>query len=280
MSQHARAELLALANSSGVFPLPSNNSDAQRTESYPKPVVSQAPSNHDCAEPNSFENSFANSSGALSTPSDKYDENAENIDPNSPQNQQNQHPFAVYPRITSILRDSEAYPIASRIAYPPLALRSQYEGAQAYGADESIAAPVPLSYSARSKEVLSSMISPPQPPGFPRMIFFKPYPCPQLLTPLSQSLLQEIRINENPSPYPNSMHSTLKPTTSYQPVSFLSLFYLMGYNLYTSRPQILAQTPASTTIIPIRTRRHWHNTLSPIAIPPRAHTSAPSRQQR
>ncbi|KAJ7350865.1 hypothetical protein DFH08DRAFT_1078966 [Mycena albidolilacea] len=191
MSQHARAELLALAKSSGVFPLLSNNSDARRTESYPIPVVSQAPSNHNFAEPNSFENSFANSSGALSTPSDKYDEDAENIDPNSPQNQQNQHPFAVYPRITNILRDSEAYPIAS---YRPLALRSQYEGAQAYDADESIAAPVPLSYSARSKEVLSSMISPPQPPGFPQ--------------PAS-------RISHQREPAPSSQFDPFNPQTNY-----------------------------------------------------------------
>jgi hypothetical protein len=226
MSQHARAELLALANSSGVFPLPSNNSDAQRTESYPIPVVSQAPSNHDFAEPNSFENSFANSSGAISTPSDKYDEDAENIDPNPPQNQQNQHPFAVYPRITSILRDSEAYPIASRIAHPPLALRSQYEGAQAYGADESIAAPVPLSYSARSKDVLSSMISPPQPPGFPRMIFLSHIhvhsSLPSFAEPASRNSHQR-------EPASLSQFDAFNPQTDYiLPASLISLSFLFS----------------------------------------------------
>ncbi|KAF7350877.1 hypothetical protein MSAN_01649800 [Mycena sanguinolenta] len=105
---------------------------------------------------------MADSSGAVSTPSDHYDEDAENIDPNSSENQLTHHP--VSRTVANVLCDSQAHTVPASSAHNPI---SQYARAQVA---ESIAAPVPLPYSARSKEVLSSMISPTQPAGFSRPV--------------------------------------------------------------------------------------------------------------
>lgn len=75
-------------------------------------------------------------SATPSTPSDFYDEDAENINPN-------QMPYPTHaPRPMNVLRDSQAYPVPQD------------------DDENGIAAPVPLSYNARSKSVLSAMISP------------------------------------------------------------------------------------------------------------------------
>ncbi|KAF8161801.1 hypothetical protein K438DRAFT_2025720 [Mycena galopus ATCC 62051] len=155
MSQHA---LAALAKYSSAIATP-NAGDGPRMNSQqdyrPIPVIS--PSNHDFAE-------SANRSGTRSTPSDRYDEDAENIDPNSSENRQTHHPLLASSQVTNILRDSQAYTVASSF----FVQQSLPHHDHARDGAESIAAPVPLSYSARSKEVLSSMISPTQPPGFPK----------------------------------------------------------------------------------------------------------------
>ncbi|KAJ7750150.1 hypothetical protein DFH07DRAFT_828334 [Mycena maculata] len=124
--------------------------------------------------------SFENSSGPRSTPSDLYDENAENIDPNSREGQEqpDNYPISAHPRPTNILRDSQAYPVLFTVAVPGSERISEEA--------ESIAAPVPLPYSARSKEVLSAMISPAQPAGFPRPV----HP-------------EETRVHEDSSGYPS-----------------------------------------------------------------------------
>ncbi|KAJ7286866.1 hypothetical protein C8J57DRAFT_1652277 [Mycena rebaudengoi] len=75
-------------------------------------------------------------SATPSTPSDFYDEDAENINPN-------QMPYPTHaPRPMNVLRDSQAYPVPQD------------------DDENGIAAPVPLPYNARSKSVLSAMISP------------------------------------------------------------------------------------------------------------------------
>jgi hypothetical protein len=181
MSQHARAELLQLTKSSGA-PIVSPHNDGRlemwrmdSQQSYHR-ISDLSPFNYDLTE----SHSRANSSGHHSTPSDYYDEDAENIDPNSLQRKDHQthHPLSVHSRPTNILCDSQAYPVASNIDLP-----------QSQRVDtDPIAAPVPLPYSARSKEVLSAMISPVQPSGFPSKEF-KPANadvCSTFTEPVSQ----------------------------------------------------------------------------------------------
>ncbi|KAJ7133692.1 hypothetical protein C8R43DRAFT_1022773 [Mycena crocata] len=111
----------------------------------------------DCIQPVDMNmHSFSSSFGSRSTPSENYDEDAENIDPNSPERKgkKSHRPFSAQFRVTHILRDSQTFPLAD--AAPE--------------ESQQIAAPVPLSYSARSKEVLSAMISPVQPSGLPNPI--------------------------------------------------------------------------------------------------------------
>ncbi|KAJ6497395.1 hypothetical protein C8R45DRAFT_982747 [Mycena sanguinolenta] len=145
MSQHARNRILSLAQLPlhGLGSLEEDDVSKIMQQNY-RPLSVPIP----------------RSSGTVSTPSDHYDENAENIDPNSRQTQH--HPV---PRsITHVLCDSQVHTVTASDAYnlPPQYARVQEA--------ESIAAPVPLPYSARSKEVLTSMISPTQPSGFPRPV--------------------------------------------------------------------------------------------------------------
>ncbi|KAF7362498.1 hypothetical protein MVEN_00597500 [Mycena venus] len=149
--------MIALTNSGAYHAVPSNNggdspevwwTDSQQ-DYHPSPINSDFAESH----------SLANSSGALSTSSEIYDENAENIDPNSRERKDQQtHHVSVFSGTANVLCDS-----TSSIAHQPL---PQHD--RAPDDAEPIAAPVPLPYSARSKEVLSAMISPVQPSGFPK----------------------------------------------------------------------------------------------------------------
>ncbi|KAJ6593166.1 hypothetical protein B0H19DRAFT_1365309 [Mycena capillaripes] len=164
MSQHAFAELTQLSKSSRTpSGIPYSNvdkrgevwrMDSQQTYHF---VSVDPSSNHDFVE----SHSLSNSSGARSTPSYYYDEDAENIDPNFAVEQQIHHPSFYHSRATNILRDSQAYPVASSNTHQLVSEPERVDVAP-------IAAPVPLPYTARSKEVLSQMISPVQPSGFPR----------------------------------------------------------------------------------------------------------------
>lgn len=133
--------------------------------------------------------SFADTSGARSTPSDYYDENAENIDPNSSESQEEPetYPILTHSRPTNILRDSKAYPVSFTVAVP------KYRGIPKDL--HPIAAPVPLSYSARSKDVLSAMISPVQPFGFPSKLGYS-FTCRRPF--LSLIVLEQSHVTHKP----------------------------------------------------------------------------------
>ncbi|KAJ7647905.1 hypothetical protein FB45DRAFT_894731 [Roridomyces roridus] len=96
-------------------------------------------------------------SDARSTPSDCYDENAENIDPNG--EMEGSARRSTRPRPTNILCDSEFYPISD----PDLAEEEMVADELIPSDDDpsspAIVAPIPLPYTARSKDVLASMIS-------------------------------------------------------------------------------------------------------------------------
>ncbi|KAJ7478634.1 hypothetical protein B0H11DRAFT_1280101 [Mycena galericulata] len=146
-------------------------------------VSSNHPSNDGPHHTAVEQDSFADSSAAPSTPSDHYDENAENIDPNSPerQDQPHHHPGSAHSRPTNILCDSQTYPVSFTVAVP----KSRRVPEKA----EEIVAPVPLPYSARSKEALSAMISPVQPAGHPKPVQSQPHvphePCIDAVVPTS-----------------------------------------------------------------------------------------------
>ncbi|KAJ7496576.1 hypothetical protein FB451DRAFT_1359183 [Mycena latifolia] len=143
-----------------------NGRDVQRTAYLPaqRDVPLDSPALQH-AGPDPY--SLTNFSAAPSTPSDKYDEDAENIDPKSLEMKEMYQcpvPARSYSQATNVLRDSQAYPVSFKVALPLPQPNRLPEGA------EQIAAPVPLPYSARSKEVLSAMISPVQPSGFPKPV--------------------------------------------------------------------------------------------------------------
>ncbi|KAJ7125426.1 hypothetical protein C8R44DRAFT_980583 [Mycena epipterygia] len=166
-SQHPPAEPYSLTNSSGIYGRldhyeysGNNASYVRQQEDVRHPVYLESPFNPEIQHEPHF---LANSSKTPSTPSDYYDEDAENIDPNAnsleEKEEPNYRPISARYRPTNILCDSQAHPVSSTVALPH-SHRVQEDA-------EKIAAPVPLPYSARSKEVLSAMISPIQPPGFP-----------------------------------------------------------------------------------------------------------------
>ncbi|KAJ6631355.1 hypothetical protein B0H10DRAFT_2207030 [Mycena sp. CBHHK59/15] len=122
--------------------------------------------------------SYRNPSATPSTPSEYYDADAENIDPNVPNPETFLRPYPNQNHVSSvawadpaptsfraanILRDSQAYPVSSETA------PARFD--EAFKDIETIVAPIPLPYSARSKDVLSAMISPVQrPPKFTKRL--------------------------------------------------------------------------------------------------------------
>ncbi|KAJ7645967.1 hypothetical protein DFH06DRAFT_1300786 [Mycena polygramma] len=182
--------------------------------------------------------SFSHSSGARSTPSDHYDEDAENIDPNSLErtDQRLLHSLPLHSRATNILRDSQAYPVTFDTALLPDA---PPEDASA----EPIAAPVPLPYSARSKEVLSAMISPIQPAGFPKPLpqeshiaaHYSAYNAPVSALDIPQE--SRIRTNSAASPSTCPVHARFV-SSSYQDAKSVQASQTdMSTNLSSSAPQ-------------------------------------------
>ncbi|KAJ7189002.1 hypothetical protein C8R46DRAFT_1206113 [Mycena filopes] len=152
MSQHALGETVKQIKKSLEAPSDHTGAHSQQQQTH---WPAESTEYHYVADAHSF---FNSSAGSCSTPSDNYDENAENIDPNSSERQ----PYRLPPHslATNILCDSQAHPVA------PLPQSNPSRSVQPEEDIDLIAAPVPLSYSARSKQVLSAMISPAQPPGF------------------------------------------------------------------------------------------------------------------